>query len=265
MSLLVLACTLLANLPAQAQEIVYPSADGTIVDGGLYGPFDGVPDAWDWTFNDTGYEGNIALTTDPPSSSAEYRVVWEYNLAAVSLAPPVSATLTFTLRGATIIPFPDVDVFVFSYPADLIEDPDDFSAGPAASQGSATVVPFQPPTEYSIDVSSVVGEALGSGSDMVAFRFQIDPDTPHTANQAFIDALDSDQTTKPYLTIDVGGPLPGDINGDGHVDLVDYSSFYDCLEGPDVSLNPGCEVFDFDEDGNIDADDFAAFQRAFTG
>jgi hypothetical protein len=187
---------------AEAAFTVRPARDGTLVDGGIYGAFDGVPDDADWVFNQSGYEGSITLTTTTPSSSLEHRVVWEYNLATVTLTPPVSAKLYFKLRGAPVFPRPPAPVNVYSYPSDLVERLDDFYLGPAVLQGAVSVPAFQPPTLYSIDVSAVVDAALATGADRVAFRFQIDSATTHPENQAFNDALDAEPETKPYLTID---------------------------------------------------------------
>jgi hypothetical protein len=120
----VIAC----GVAASAAQIVRPTKDGTLADGSPYGPFDGFSDDEDWYFNESGYEGSINLITVDPDSSLEYRVVWEYNLAAVSIDPPVSAMLNFTVRGAPIWPFPDVDVHVYSYPSDLLETPADVAA-----------------------------------------------------------------------------------------------------------------------------------------
>ncbi|MCK4659437.1 MAG: hypothetical protein KAV82_07935 [Phycisphaerae bacterium] len=258
---------------AAAAQTVYPCKDGTLVDGGIYGAFDGVADDADWYFNNTSYEGSITLSTKVGSPNFEHRVVWEYNLSSVSLEPPVSAMLTFTIRGAPIWPFPDVDVHVYSYPADLLETLGDFSSVPAVFQGSVTISPYQLPTEYSLDVSSVVSESLHDGDDKVAFRFQIDPDTPYSSNQAFIDAVDSDPSTKAFLTIDEAS-APGDFDGDGDVDLDDYAVFVDCMPGPDTPPTPTIpevtgqmclDAFDFDKDEDVDLNDFGAFQGHFSG
>ena len=250
-----LACSAYAPTAA-ATQTVYPVKDGTLADGGIYGTFDGIADDWDWTFNQTGYEGSITLTTEAPPL-LEHRVFWEYDLAGITLEPPVAAELTFTVRGAPIWPFPDVNVNVYSYPADLQETPDDYFAGPAILQGTATIVAYQPPTEYTLDVSGVVSEALLSGEDKVAFRFQVDPDTPNDRNQAFIDALDSDPATKPYLVIDEAPALVGDVDGDGDVDLEDLAALlgsYGACEG-DPTYNPAA---DFDDSGCVDISDLAA-------
>lgn len=237
----VIAC----GVAASAAQIVRPTKDGTLADGSPYGPFDGFSDDEDWYFNESGYEGSINLITVDPDSSLEYRVVWEYNLAAVSIDPPVSAMLNFTVRGAPIWPFPDVDVHVYSYPSDLLETPADFHAGPAVLEGFVTISPYQPPTDYTLDVSEVVTAALLSGQDRVAFRFQVDPDTENIRNQAFIDALDSEPETKPFLVIDEP-IIPGDADGDGDVDFADYLALEACLHGPDVTVTGDCTTFQLD-------------------
>ncbi|MHC4066699.1 MAG: LVIVD repeat-containing protein, partial [Planctomycetota bacterium] len=58
----------------------------------------------------------------------------------------------------------------------------------------------------------------------------------------------------------------GDYDGDGDVDLDDYAAFPTCMTGPAVSgVGLGCEVFDFDSNDTVDVFDFAEFQEAFTG
>ena len=61
-----------------------------------------------------------------------------------------------------------------------------------------------------------------------------------------------------------GGPLR-DGNGDGVVDMMDYSHFFLCCAGPgeDPPLNCGC--FDDDGDGDVDLEDFRSFQIGFEG
>jgi len=258
----VIGAWLMCGALAEAEEIVYPSKDGTLADGGGYGPFNGIADDADWYFDNSSYEGTITLSTEMPESNLEHRVVWEYDLSGVTIPPPVSAALTFTIRGVAVYPFPDVDVHVYSYPADLQETLDDFHAGPAVLQGGVTIVPSQDPTVYGLDVSNVVNEALQSGEAGVAFRFQIDPDTPHDRNQAFIDAVDSNPTTKPFLTIEEAGAVPGDFDGDGDSDLDDFVHWSACMTGPaERACAEDCEPFDFDTDGDVDLKDFAGLQK----
>lgn len=248
-----------------AGQVIRPVKDGTIVDGGVHGPFDGVPDFADWYFNQSSFEGSITLSRGDGGTGLDHRVVWEYNLSTVTIDPPVTATLTVTIRGARIFPLPDVDVHVYAYPADLQERLADFDAGPTSLQGSITIRPYQDPREYTLDVSGVVNTALSSGDDRVAFRFQIDPNTREDTNQAFIDAIDSDPTTKPFLTITEAAAYPGDHDADGDVDNADYLAFSDCLSDPDVAAGPGCSGFDFDNDRDVDYFDYAAFASYFTG
>ncbi|MEW5876424.1 MAG: FG-GAP repeat protein [Candidatus Zixiibacteriota bacterium] len=64
-----------------------------------------------------------------------------------------------------------------------------------------------------------------------------------------------------------GRPI-GDMDEDCRLDLVDYSSFAACANGPsDPPPWHGCGVQVFDTDGDIDIDllDFANFQEFFTG
>ncbi len=55
----------------------------------------------------------------------------------------------------------------------------------------------------------------------------------------------------------------GDIDADGIVDLGDVAAFEACAGGPGVLPEPGCWVFDFDRDVDVDFADYAAMQRAF--
>ncbi|MCP4593910.1 MAG: hypothetical protein GY842_24510 [bacterium] len=65
----------------------------------------------------------------------------------------------------------------------------------------------------------------------------------------------------------------GDYDGDGDVDLDDFTIFAECMEGPDAIPAPtppttsdDClDTFDFEPDNDVDLADFAEFQEAFTG
>ena len=236
---------------------VYPDKDGTIADGGIHGTFDGVPDVADWYFYSAGFQGAITLT-----SSLEQRLVWEYDLSTLGFAAPVSASLTFTLRGAPRWPITDTDIYIYSYPADLLERLDDFSSEPAVLEDFVSVTSYQEPTEYVISVTDVVNDALQSGANMVAFRFQVNPDTPHSVNQVFLDALDSDPATKPFISVE--DRAPGDVTDDGIVDLFDYMSFYACMDGPGSTAEGDCIAFDLNYDEFVDLLDFKLLHSYFS-
>jgi len=236
---------------------VYSDKDGTIADGGIHGTFDGIPDKADWYFYGAGFQGAITLT-----SSLEQRLVWEYDLSTLGFAPPVSASLTFTLRGAPRWPITDTDIHIYSYPADLRETLGDFSSGPAVLQDSVSIRSYQEPTEFVISVTDAVNDALQSGANMVAFRFQVNPDTPHSVNQAFLDAVDSDPATKPFISVE--DRAPGDVTEDGIVDLFDYMLFYACMDGPGSTAAGDCVAFDLNYDGFVDLLDFKLLHSYFS-
>ncbi len=57
----------------------------------------------------------------------------------------------------------------------------------------------------------------------------------------------------------------GDYDGDGVIDLGDFSHLPPCLTGPGpTTCLTGCDVFDLDADADIDLTDFAGFQNALT-
>ncbi len=58
---------------------------------------------------------------------------------------------------------------------------------------------------------------------------------------------------------------PGDLDGDGDVDLADAAQFVTCLGGPGAGLSAGCDDADADGDGDVDLADAAQFQNRFNG
>jgi hypothetical protein len=63
-------------------------------------------------------------------------------------------------------------------------------------------------------------------------------------------------------------PPPGDLDGDGDVDLDDFATFGQCFGGTDNSPAVGCPPgvnADLDGDGDVDLNDFAIFGQNFTG
>ncbi|MHC4443652.1 MAG: DUF6531 domain-containing protein [Planctomycetota bacterium] len=59
--------------------------------------------------------------------------------------------------------------------------------------------------------------------------------------------------------------LPGDYDLDGDIDTDDFNIFEACASGPNIPHDPGCEDKDFDEDNDADQNDFAEWQKLYTG
>ena len=51
-----------------------------------------------------------------------------------------------------------------------------------------------------------------------------------------------------------------DVDGDGDSDLNDYAGFPGCMDGPNVSVDPNCRVYDFDRDTDVDLFDYSLLQ-----
>lgn len=241
-------------LLAVANQNLAPTADGTIVDGGGYGQFDGVADSADWSFNQSSFEGAITLSKIP-GGEVEHRLVFEFNLSAVNRQLPVVAGLGFRLRGASQFPAETAIVQVYSYPSDLAETLNDFSAGPSELLDEVELPAFHPATSFEINVSDQVNHALNSAAKRVAFRFQIS--NQNESAQAFLDALDSDPTTKPSLVI--YDSLPGDFDHDSDIDLSDLAVIVSCLSGPGLTSLPGCSPCDLSGNGRVDLNDVRLF------
>lgn len=60
-------------------------------------------------------------------------------------------------------------------------------------------------------------------------------------------------------------PVPGDLDGDGDVDLDDWALLYRCLRGSNLPVTGICLRADLDGDGDLDMDDVAIFQNEFGG
>jgi beta-glucanase (GH16 family) len=59
---------------------------------------------------------------------------------------------------------------------------------------------------------------------------------------------------------------PGDFDRDGDVDADDQAAFADCYGGSDSQwTDPACRFFDMDADDDVDCDDWISFTEAWTG
>lgn len=59
------------------------------------------------------------------------------------------------------------------------------------------------------------------------------------------------------------GPIPGDCDSNGVVQLDDFACFTVCFTGLDGVYTSECSMFDLDFDGDVDADDYAGFWLQF--
>lgn len=114
--------------------------------------------------------------------------------------------------------------------------------------------------------------------DGTVFRVTVyvDPGKPASSsariitNEALTEVGAPDKIIGSTLTIRIGDPqgtlaLPGDLDGDGDVDLADYLEFVDCFTVPQELPGDECDPADLDGDGDVDLADVIAFQGEYTG
>jgi hypothetical protein len=62
------------------------------------------------------------------------------------------------------------------------------------------------------------------------------------------------------------GPIPGDFDAHGDVDLVDFAEFQTCALGSTIAQTSSeCIDAHLDADDDVDLDDFEVFERCFSG
>ena len=83
------------------------------------------------------------------------------------------------------------------------------------------------------------------------------------AQQGFLVGI-GDGLLSPFMDTSGGLALPGDLNGDGSVDLADFGLFRGCMNGPNrPPAAVGCAGADMDGDGDVDMGDFVQFQALY--
>jgi hypothetical protein len=133
--------------------------------------------------------------------------------------------------------------------------------------------------------------ASGSDEDAVVATVEFEVLANGVSEMELLSAATTDPSIETKLTVyptgggifpELGPPVGfvssdieyGDSNGDGSVDLHDYSDFQACLSGPNEGesmvvyspdLAPVCVCLDADGDDDVDLKDFARFQLAFAG
>jgi hypothetical protein len=68
--------------------------------------------------------------------------------------------------------------------------------------------------------------------------------------------------------VDIGAyefqAIAGDLDGNEQVTSDDATLMTACASGPAIPYTDDCARMDFDNDGDVDGDDFAALQRTYT-
>ncbi len=62
----------------------------------------------------------------------------------------------------------------------------------------------------------------------------------------------------------ISPPIFGDADQDQDTDFADWVVMAECHTGPEAEVDPDCEVFDLDADGDVDLVDQSMFQQLFT-
>lgn len=76
----------------------------------------------------------------------------------------------------------------------------------------------------------------------------------------YVDDIAQLKRKKPAIVV------PGDYDTDGDSDLVDFSTFVSCFNGPNrPAAQPSCAPPDADHDGDVDSADFGVFLSCFNG
>ncbi len=155
-----------------------------------------------------------------------------------------AADTNITTNGTQAIPSMDINGY-----ARFVDDPDTIDTG----VGTPPIVDLGP-HEYQPGDCNYNGmldsDEIAAGTSLDCNdNFVPDDCEPDIDDDGIVDDCDPC----------AGGPASGDVDANGVIDLNDYISMVPCLTGPFGGAGNGCECFDFDNDGDIDLQDFASF------
>ncbi len=192
-----------------------------------------------WRLPPAIFETFVVQNPNGPSAAGE--AIWGY----ADFAPTLKLG---DLNGDNVIDDPN-------YPADVFyarpDNPFRVGITPGSGGGDA------------FDIAWAVDPSTGQPAGLTGFDF-IRITT--SANRAVFSPPLGELSTEVDAVADVAEGSLGDTEGDGDVDLADFQIVRDCLlgAGGDAPTCP-CRVVDFDQDGDIDIRDLAAFQAVFGG
>ena len=212
-------------------------------------------------------------------AGTEDRACAEFGLGTLEPCQPVRARLHFWIRTLDDGVLPADPIELKAYEGNGAPDFGDFD--PADGQvvrvfdGPIEDVPNPDPegcpnfyNEMYIDVSGAVHAAMVDEWTHAGFVFRDTVYIPGEQTHRFDIyantwgcAPPSNCCDESYISLELTYLTPGDGNGDEFVQLDDLPLLTTCLQAPQVALESGCQVMDLTCDGDVDLEDFAAFQR----
>jgi hypothetical protein len=118
------------------------------------------------------------------------------------------------------------------------------------------------PTDLGAYLDEVVTPRVHSLSDRYVYLESAGFGANNSGDPIYFDSISYDVV----IIAQQAPEVDGDHDGDGDVDLLDFSGLTGCFSGGEESLpGPGCAMFDFDFDGDVDLADYAGFESRVTG
>ena len=249
--------------------VVFPLAGGPLVAGHVFTiedpPVDfEVIDAD--PFDGVGDNGPYSTFNDALLGTlGECRSMAEFDISPFTVPPGefISAA-TFEVR------ITEIDVFglgvdgqtpdslaVDGYVGNGVAELSDFQAGDGNVLDSVATPTPQIGQVLSFDVTSFVADLVNAHVGYVGLTVRAE-----TFGGLMVE--ESGTYGYPRLTIETTPePVEGDFDNDGNVDLDDYAIFCECMSGGGGCTPEQSEACDLSGDGDIDLEDFALFQSLF--